>query len=697
MKKSVLALEIARIVREAEEARKKAEAKAKEERQEALRKAKAEEEAKKAEEKARIKAEQEAKQEAKRGPKTVQARLKAESKAKEDAEQALAQVKVEQQVQAEENDKISASEKASLVMESFALDNEGQKKVEDDARQQFEKEVQIEAKRKAKDDTLTEHIRANVDAEEQAKAKTKDLERSEMERIAHEAELERKKHDTAQKKSEATQTKPSIAPQSGDSANAIEVRWGGDLESDDDEPFDDDEENLIEEENKVKREIDKKNKLGAEVHGREEIKRAAKLEAAIKSQSKKSGKIINYGKWISRFKKATFLYLPLLMLFLVGLLHLINISPLIEPIEKLATESVGEAVKIGEVHASLWPQPHLVLGDVAIGSSSQKIKAVHVVPETSSLSETIKMVKSLEIEGLTVNQDNYSQSQQWINNLGKAEHLKVAQIDLKRIVFKLRELELGPFDGRVELDESKQLQNINLNSADDKLSLQIKPQGDSADIKLTATNWALPVNPKIVFDEFKATGKISQSLIYFSQIDGKIYGGSITVKAAIDWSSQWSLAGNFDLSKANLPRVLQAFGSSASVDGKLNLTGIFSYKSEVAAMLTDAPEITASFEVLDGKINGVELVQAVLSKANKSLVGDATRFDTLTGNVQINNGRYEYKQLVLNADQFHARGNVDIEPNQAISGKITADLAAQSRRLQASFNLAGKLGAVERQ
>jgi hypothetical protein len=40
---------------------------------------------------------------------------------------------------------------------------------------------------------------------------------------------------------------------------------------------------------------------------------------------------------------------------------------------------------------------------------------------------------------------------------------------------------------------------------------------------------------------------------------------------------------------------------------------------------------------------------------------------------------------------------VDIEPNQAISGKITADLAAQSRRLQASFNLAGKLGAVERQ
>ena len=684
-------------MREAEEARKKAEAQAKEERQEALRKAKAEEEAKKAEEKARIKAEQEAKQqaklEAKRGPKTVQARLKAEAKVKANT----VQVKAEELVKPEENAKMSTSEKASLAMESFALEIDEQTKAKEQASQQFEEEVLIEAKRRAKDDTLTEHIRANVDAEEQAKAKAKDLARMEMERIAHEAELERQKHDAAQKKSEVIRTKPSTEPQAEDSANAIEVRWDGNLEDDDDEPFDDEEENLVEEENKVKREIDKKNKLGAEAHGREEIKRHAKLEAAIKAQSKKSGKIINYGKWLSQFKKATFLYLPLLVLLLIGLLHLINISPLIEPVEKLATQSLGETVKIGEVRASLWPQPHLVLRDVAIGSSSQKIKAVHVVPETSSLSETIKMVKLLEIDGLTLDQDNYSQSQQWINNLGKSENLKVAQIDLKKIAFKMRDLELGPFNGKVVLDEAKQLKNIDLQNADKTLSLQLTPHGDSSDFVFNGTNWPLPINSKIVFDEIKANGKVSQSLIYFNQIDGRIYGGSITAKAAIDWSSQWSLAGNFDLSKATLPSMLQAFGSSASVDGKLNLTGIFSYKSEVAAKLTDAPEVRASFEVLDGKINGVELVQAVLSKTNKSLVGDATRFDTLTGNVQINNGRYEYKQLVLNTDQFHARGNVDIEPNQAISGRISADLAAQSRRLQASFNLAGKVGAVQRQ
>jgi uncharacterized protein involved in outer membrane biogenesis len=307
----------------------------------------------------------------------------------------------------------------------------------------------------------------------------------------------------------------------------------------------------------------------------------------------------------------------------------------------------------------------------------------------------VKLVKSLEFEGLTITQDNFGQPQPWVNNLGKAKNLKIAQINLKKIVLQIRDLEMGTFDGKVELAESRELKSYHLTS--DTLSAQITPQGSSFDVELTGTSWPLPMNPKVVFDEFKAKGSLDQLQINFSQFEGYIYGGNIKAKAAVDWSSEWSAAGNFDLSNATLPRLLSAFNSSASIDGKLELAGLFSTRSQQAAQLVDAPEIVASFEVRDGKINGVDLTRAVLFRNQQSLTGDPTQFDTLTGNVELKSGAFRYRQLALNTPQFQARGNLDIQPNQDISGNVSADLAAQSRRLQARFELAGKVGAVQRQ
>ena len=140
----------------------------------------------------------------------------------------------------------------------------------------------------------------------------------------------------------------------------------------------------------------------------------------------------------------------------------------------------------------------------------------------------------------------------------------------------------------------------------------------------------------------------------------------------------------------------QAFNSAASIDGKLNLAGKFVCKSATAAGLTEASDITANFDMSYGSFNDIELTRAVLSRESQSLAGDSTHFDTLTGNVQIKNGLYQYRKLMLESPQFHARGQVDVMPNQDVSGKISANLAAQSRRLYANFSLTGKINDVRR-
>jgi AsmA-like C-terminal region len=666
--------EIARIVREAEDARKKAEAQAKEERQEAKRKAKAEQDA----------------------------RMKVERKPKDDLKQAPAKVETpaEIKVEVEENASVDANLNASLAMQYFVTnDTEEIEKPEADANLDAEKgarvnveKAQFEAARKAGKEIEAEQIRANAEVEEQTKARAKENARLEMERISREADAARLKHEAEAK--------------AGDEATVKEVtksRTWEEIEADEERTFKEEEEANkkavpIVKDEKVAQVIEEITHKEAERLSREDIKRLAKeeAEARAKTYAKRSVRLLNYGRWLEMAKRVLLVYLPLVVFLLISVLHFINISPLIEPIEKLATESVGASVTINEVHASLWPQPHLVLDNVVIGNNdSLKIEAINVLPDTSSILEEVKLVKSLEFEGLKITQDNFEQPQPWVNSLGKAKHLKIEQINLKKIVLQIRDLEIGTFDGKVEFTDLRELKSYHLNS--NTLSAQITPQGSSFDVALTGTNWSLPMNPKVVFDEFKANGTLNQTQINFMQIEGNIYGGNIKAKAAVDWSSEWSIAGNFDLFNATLPRLLSAFGSGASIDGKLELAGLFSSRSARAALLVDAPEMVARFEVLGGKINGVDLTRAVLFRNHQSLTGEPTHFDTLTGNVELKSGTFQYRQLALDTAQFHAKGNLDIQSNQDISGKVSADLAAQSRRLQARFDLAGKVGAVQRQ
>ena len=684
-------------MREAEEARKKTEAEAKEARLEAKREEKVAEEQKKAETEAKAKSEQESKKEAERKIKALEeAGLIAESKKKAQAERYQAEAEAKEKASAE------ANLKASLAMQSFVTDAESAQKnadaevIEEEAQLNTVQEMNAAASLKAEITAKikAEQVRAKYEADEKALAEEKELARQEMERISREAELERQKQG-----SQASSKAPAIANADAD-ADAIKVKWAN-PDDDDDDDFKE-EERIAGEVEKVGLEIKKKTKRVAEVEGRQEIIRAAQEEAHVKAKSKVESKPFalskHLGKWASAVRKVLLIYLPPAILLVLLLLHFINISPLVAPIEKLASDSLGTPVVIEQIRASLWPRPHLVLKNIAIGAdSAQKIEAINIAPVRLGLSEGIKTIKSIDIEGLKIEQENFGLALKWMDSLSKAQNFKIEQITLHKIVLKIKDFELLPLDGKVMLTESRELKTIDLITGDETLAMQITPQGSSFDIALVGTKWALPMNAKVVFSELKAKGSVKQNSILFDQIEGTIYGGSFTGKAALDWSNQWSLAGKFDLSNANLPEIMKAFASSASIDGKFKLAGIFSSQSKLAATLTNTPEISANFTAQNGKINGVELDRAVLSKNSQSLAGDSTRFDKLTGSVKIKNGSYQYRQLVLRSDQFYADGNVDIQPNQDISGRINADLAAQSRRLQASFTLAGKVNNVKRQ
>ena len=690
-------LEMTRIIRKAEEARKLAETAAKEARQESKRQMKVEEQA-------RIKAARKAKNDEK------QARINAEAAEKNKiALQAATQLAFDglalQAADAKNSAKQLEDEQTMnevAINHDAAINQSPQTPLQFDqlANQIAEQQAELpaeEARQMAiKQDNAAKlalqfaaqqahakaaQIRANNEADEKAALAAKELARQEMARIAREADALRSQADRP------SLTKPT-------KSGRFEASRAAKLK-------------------KSTVHAEKNAKNLANTQTREAEKRAyiaitkqqsvAKQQAEMKTPITAKRLPINLSstlfkgvKWVAQLVKTTLVVGFILALLLIAILHFVSISPLIAPIEALATQSLGKPVHVEQVRASLWPQPHLVLGNVVIGDTL-KAASVQVIPDTTTLFKAVKRVKLLTITAFTIEQSHAPDALQLIQTLGQASSIKVEKLNVSDLSFKLKDLMLGPFDGKITLNAASALNTIDLHRVDNTLTAQISPQGEDFTVTLIGNHWPLPLNPNIVFDELTANASIHQNQMTFSQIDGALFGGNISAKAVLDWSSGWHATGNFTLTNAHSAQLLKAFASKASVDGKVNVSGDFASDSIAANNLLDAPTINVKIALKNGKINGVDLAHAVMFNQNASLAGEATAFDKLTANLQVKDGQYHYKQIMLNTKQFHANGNVDIGQNQAIAGRVNAMLNAQSRRLQADFNLGGTIDNVKRQ
>ena len=654
-------LEIERVLREAEEKRKKSANKAKEEKLEAKRKAKAEED-----------------------------RIKAERKSKEEIGL------LRTTLAAEEKTKVEIKQSARIQMERITLRAE-EKRL--DSTEKSQKKDDDEAKIEA------ERIKARLQEEEIEKTLVIEKTRLEMARISEEADALRKPA-TALRLVKTNKVKTEVATTVVDDAETLALAKMEERARKEAKRLAEEAEELAEIEAEEK--AQKKTKKFAHTQTKQAKKnnfeetKQIEIETPVIHAAKEPPQFRIPAKaikrWISIASKIVLVYLPLALLLIIGVMHFINLSMLALPIEKLISKSIEDVVDIQEVRVALLPEPHLVLGNVTLGrDTGTKIESVYVVPTHASLFNDVKVLKSVVVEGMQINQGNFRQQLQWIKSAGKATHLKIEEIHLQDLTLKIRDLELGIFDGKLKLSAASELESIDLISSDHTLNVQILPLGGANNITLNGTNWALPTNPKIVFSVLKASGVASQEGINFSRINGEMHGGTIVATAAVDWSNQWNASGNFDLMGVSAAQMLTAFNSTNLVEGKLKLTGNFASRTGEAAKLISVAEINADFVLNDGSLDGIELTRAVLARGDQSLMGDATRFDKLVGSLQVNNSLYQYRKLVLQSPQLNASGNFDISPNQQLSGKISADLTAQSRRLHANFSLAGSSSNVRSQ
>jgi hypothetical protein len=92
--------------------------------------------------------------------------------------------------------------------------------------------------------------------------------------------------------------------------------------------------------------------------------------------------------------------------------------------------------------------------------------------------------------------------------------------------------------------------------------------------------------------------------------------------------------------------------------------------------LFDAPRLEGTFSIASGELNNVDVARALQGAKATGLRGGKTRFENLTGAVQVSGNHYSYRQLQLSSGAMSASGNVDVTDG-ALSGRINAEIGTK--------------------
>ena len=593
------------------------------------------------------------------------AQQKAEEDARLEAERARATFEAAEaaRVEEEQQKQIEAEEKARLKAEEKARREEAKARQEEERKARKEAErLQKLAEKKAREE---EKARARAEAEskareeaeqraiERAKAEARALEEAER-RAQERAELQARQEEEARARAEA----------------AAKAR----------------------EEARIRKDAIAIQKAQA----REQARHAAEVKALIKAEesARRRAELEVLGsRWL---QKTVSIAKPLLIVLAVALIGLVLLLPFIslalwtQPVERIIANNIGEPVNIEDMQISLWPRPHIVLENVSVGQASDiTTRSIHVYPAFSAFFKENKRVNALELDGLTLQNEALSRPLNWVSTFKQRQQLRLENVSLTSVSIKMPNTELPTFNADVQLAANGKLKEAAVSS--EGVDIDIKPANGAYEVEITAHQWQPPLGPAITFDELLAKGKADSAGLSLTKIEGLLYGGKLKATSAIGWGNGWKASGMMELTNINLTQATPAINERAHLQGKLFARADYASTADQLENMFGNASVRASFEAENGEIGGMDLSRAA---SGRQQVGGVTRFEQLTGNWIFEGKRYQLTQLQLKAGTLKAQGEVVIEPDHSVTGKVQTHLDLNSRQLQGQFALSGKMGNV---
>jgi uncharacterized protein involved in outer membrane biogenesis len=369
-------------------------------------------------------------------------------------------------------------------------------------------------------------------------------------------------------------------------------------------------------------------------------------------------------------KKALGILLVAVVAAVLAAPFLFPVSGFIPELARLASEKIGQPVAIQDLKLHLIPTPRVIATGITVGKKADvTVGELEIVPDLLSWLSGPKTIRLVRAEKVVVLESALAIPKGMPRSEG-GEAVRVRRVEMKDVTLKHAKARVPAFDVEADLGDNLRPEEARFATRDGALHLMVDK---SANVELKAKNWTLPAGAPLVFETLTAQGTLKGDVLDLPTVQGRLYGGTLAGSLRADWTKLWQVSGKASVAGVDLVPVQKALGKPAKLSGRLKTQQAFSSRARAPEQLGNALSTDGPFEVLGGAYSGVDLSK-VADLTGKS-ANDATQFEEFKGTLNVRAQRVKINELCVRSPKLVAGGNVDIAPDQTLTGKLDVSLA----------------------
>ena len=392
-----------------------------------------------------------------------------------------------------------------------------------------------------------------------------------------------------------------------------------------------------------------------------------------------------------------------LVVLAVVLVQVIPLGAVNLRLAKSLAQWLHDDVSSGSLKLALFPRPHVKIENLTLGKAyDAKATSGKLYMDLATLFGDRFVIDTLELTEVNIAADALPRALRWADAEGRGKGIEIGKIILRSVKINVNGVALEDFDADLKLDKTGKIVQASARARDGKWNFDVSPNkpvaGDVTAGTAVTDPWAvefsargmnLPMGTPIPLSSLSAKGTMSDSGMVFPQVEAKFFEGSASASLKISWKQGVAFNGELAIEKLKVDQLTQVFTRDISLSGKLEGKFAFSGEAATVGALLDKPSIQGNFEVKDGTVGNVDLVQVMRSPGS---VGGQSKFTELTGQLRVSDGIIRYEKLKLVGGVLLANGNVNVAlANSTLSGAVTSEIRSSVAQDRASFSVGGKV------
>ena len=368
---------------------------------------------------------------------------------------------------------------------------------------------------------------------------------------------------------------------------------------------------------------------------------------------------------------------------------LVPLAQFIPRIEATASARLGVPVTIGSLRLGLLPLPHVSAQDVTIDETSAgHVGTISVWPVLGELLSDVKVMREVRLEDVELSQALAARLLALPRSDGPPSVL-IERVVIARAALRLPAVTLRDLDAQAELDADGRVEQVTIERGR-TLRLTLRPgTGSDWTMVVKAHNWTPPLGPGVVFDRIDATATLRSGLIETRDLTARLYGGRMSGTLRVGWKPDWSINGELTVEDMRLQPAAGLVANLRSISGRVSGKPRFSMGAKRAGDLAASLQLASEFVIHDGTLGKVDLVAAARNPLAKPPSDGETRFDELSGMVEIDQQGYHFYELNVASGLLRATGEVTVSRDRQLDGRVSAELRGTASLLSVPLAVSG--------